>query len=255
MPATTTPVSVRPERASTLVEVKPNRWALSLWARWFRRVSRRWLLTRHVDRFCKPLRLEGVENFAQLRSPALYIANHTSHFDTAVVLGLLPGRLYHRTAVVAAADRFYTQKLKSAWYSLRFNSVPITRGGGRAALSYCEGLLEDGWSLLIFPEGTRSKTGELLPFHPGPAILALGHGVPVVPISIEGTSNILAPKTKRARPAAVRVRIGEPLEFPVGTSVLDATHMMEERMRSLARSDRAGYTAVVYPDRLIAGMP
>ena len=88
--------------------------------------------------------------------------------------------------------------------------------------------------MLIFPEGTRSKTGDLLPFHPGPAILALGAGVPVLPIYIDGASNILPPKTKRAHSAAVKARIGEPIEFPPGTTIPDATHMMEEAVRSLS---------------------
>ena len=221
------------------VESKPHRWAMSPWARAFRGLSRRFLVTNHVRRFCRPLRIEGAENFAKLRHPALVIANHTSHFDAVIALSLLPPRLYRRTAVVAAADRFYTQKWKAAWYSLRFNAVPITRGGGRAALSYCEQLIQDRWSLLIFPEGTRSKTGDLLPFHPGPAILALGQGIPVLPIYIDGASNILPPKTRRAHSAAVRVRIGEPIEFAPGTSIPEATHMMEEAVRALASRNEA----------------
>jgi 1-acyl-sn-glycerol-3-phosphate acyltransferase len=156
-----------------------------------------------------------------------------------IALSLLPRRLYERTAVVAAADRFYTQRLKAAFYSLRFNAFPIQRGGGRSALSYCEWLIQRGWSLLIFPEGTRSKTGDLLPFHPGPAILAIGQGVPVLPVYIDGASNILPPKTKRAHAAAVRVRVGPPLQFPPGTSILEATRMMEDAVRALAVSNEA----------------
>ena len=140
--------------------------------------------------------------------------------------------------MVAAADRFYTRRLKSAWYSLRYNAFPISRGGGRAALAYSEWLLQNGWSLLIFPEGTRSKTGELLPFHPGPAILALGQRVPVLPIYMEGASNILPPKTKRSRPAAVKVRIGEPIEFADGTTIPDANRQMEDAVRALSGRPR-----------------
>jgi len=232
---TTAPVSSNAPQAPPHVYAEPHRWALRLWARAFRRAGRWLFITRHVKRFCRPLSLEGVENFERLRGrPALIIANHTSHFDTAIALGVLPGRVYGRTAVVAAADRFYTRRLKSAWYSLRYNAFPITRGGGRAALAYSERLLQNGWSLLIFPEGTRSKTGDLLPFHPGPAILALGQRVPVLPIYMEGASNILPPKTKRSRSAAVKVRIGEPIEFADGVTIPEANRQMEDAVRALS---------------------
>ena len=235
---TTAPVS-SPTHAPPRVYAEPHRWALKLWARAFRRLGRWMFITRHVKRFCRPLALEGVENFERLQGrSAIIIANHTSHFDTAIALGVLPGRVYGRTAVVAAADRFYTRRLKSAWYSLRYNAFPITRGGGRAALAYSEWLLQNDWSLLIFPEGTRSKTGELLPFHPGPAILALGQRVPVLPIYMEGASNILPPKTKHSRPAAVKVRIGEPIEFADGTTIPEANRQMEDAVRALSGSAR-----------------
>jgi long-chain acyl-CoA synthetase len=231
---TTAPVTSARDQAPPRVYAEPHRWALSAWARAFRGAGRWIFITRHVRRFCRPLNIDGLENFERLHGPALIIANHTSHFDTAIALGILPPRIFDHTAVVAAADRFYTQRLKAAWYSLRYNAFPITRGGGRAALSYSEELLQNGWSLLIFPEGTRSKTGDLLPFHPGPAILALTAKVPVIPIYMDGASNILPPKTRRSRPAAVKVRIGEPIEFPAGTSIPDATRQMEEAVRTLA---------------------
>jgi len=233
---TSAPVSSR-KQATAPLEAQPHRWALSFWARGFRRLARWWVVTRHVRRFCFPLGLEGLDQFPQLKTPALIIANHTSHFDAVIVLSLLPGRLYDHTAVVAAADRFYTGRLKDAWHSLCYNAFPITRGGGRAALAYSEWLLQRGWSLLIFPEGKRSRTGELLPFHQGPAILALRQALPVLPIYIEGASNILPPGTRRSRPAAVKVRVGRPLTFEAGTPALQATAAMEAAMRALAGAE------------------
>jgi long-chain acyl-CoA synthetase len=228
-------VLVKSSREQALVEVKPHGWALSFWARSFRRLARQWVVTRHVRRFCRPLELAGLEHFSQLNAPALIIANHTSHFDALIVLSILPGRLYGRIALAAAADRFYTQKLKGAWYSLRYNAFPITRNGGRAALTHSEWLLQTGWSLLIFPEGTRSKTGELLPFHPGPAILALRQGAPVLPVHIEGAANILRPGTRWSQSASVRVEVGPPLTIEGNDSVAEATAKMEAAVRALAQ--------------------
>lgn len=225
-------------KTTVVVEAKPHRWATSSWARAFRRVGRSWFVTKHVRSLCQPFEVVGTDHLEQLDGPALLISNHTSHFDPIIVLSALPQRVFDRTAIVAAADRHYARKpWKAAWHSLRYNAFPITRGGGRGALEYSQELLRKGWSLLIFPEGRRSRTAEQLPFHPGPAILAIGAQVPVVPMHIEGAIDILPAGERKARPAAVRVRIGEPIWFADGTSISDATAQMEEAVRTLAGKD------------------
>jgi len=226
-------VSQGGQHASAQREAKPHKWALNLWARTFRRLARRWTVHSHVRRFCQPFTVEGRENLDAVQNPVLIIANHTSHFDTVIVLDMLPNSIYDRTAVVAAADRMYRERIKGAWHSLRYNAFPITRGGGREALAYSQWLLHNGWSLLIFPEGKRSRTGELLPFHGGPAILATLQNIPVLPIYIQGASNILPPGTNRSQPAPVTVRVGNLLTFPEGTSIGDAKHAMQEAVRAL----------------------
>jgi 1-acyl-sn-glycerol-3-phosphate acyltransferase len=227
-------VSQGGQHASAQREAKPHKWALSLWARGFRRLARRWTVESHVQKFCKPFTIEGQENLRDIQNPLLIIANHTSHFDTVIVLSLLPDHLYDRTAVVAAADRMYRERIKGAWHSLRYNAFPITRGGGREALAYSQWLLHNGWSLLIFPEGKRSRTGELLPFHGGPAILATQQSVPVLPIYIQGAANILPPGTNRSQPAPVVARVGRLITFPEDTAIGEAKHAMEQAVRSLA---------------------
>lgn len=219
--------------APALVHVEPHRWALSWWARLYRRAARRWTVTSHVRSFCQPLTVEGAENLKAIDNPLLVIANHTSHFDTAIVLSLLPMRIYNRTAIAAAADRMYRERLKGMWNSLRYNSFPITRGGGREALAYSQWLLHNGWSLVIFPEGKRSRTGELQPFHVGPSLLALNENVPVLPMYIKGAADILPPGTQRPGPSAVFVRVGPLLRFPEGTSIPDCKQQMEDAIRSL----------------------
>ena len=242
---TTAPVSHREDRTAAAREVKPHRWALAPWARAYRRIARPWTITRHVRRFCRPFTIDGEDNLARLRNPALIIANHASHFDTAVALSLLPNHIYNRTAIVAAADRMYRERLKGMWHSLRYNAFPITRGGGSEALSYSQWLLRNGWSLLIFPEGKRTRTGELLPFHPGAAILALGERVPVLPIYMLGTADILPPGVKYSRPAPVRVSIGEQIWFEEGTGVAEAKQAMEDGVAAL--SGRQAQPVVVVP--------
>ena len=225
-------------KSPVIVEAKPHRWATSAPARLFRRLGRPWFVSRNVGKFCRPLVVEGVEHLESLSGPVLITPNHVSHFDPVIVLSTLPQHIFDRTAIVAAADRHYNaKKWKAAWHSLRFNTFPITRGGGRAALEYSQELVRKGWSLLIFPEGRRSRTAEQLPFHPGPAILAISQRIPVVPIHIAGAINILPAGERFARPAPVRVRLGAPIWFAEGTSISDATAQMEEAVRSLAGMD------------------
>ncbi|HEY5640620.1 MAG TPA: lysophospholipid acyltransferase family protein [Dehalococcoidia bacterium] len=229
-------VSVSPAERSAqagLVEAKPHRWALSLPARLYRRVLRRWDVDKHIKTFCRPLTVEGQENLEGVENPLLIIANHTSHFDTPIVLHALPKKIWSRTAIVAAADRMYRERVKGMLHSLRYNAFPITRGGGREALAYSQWLLHHHWSLLIFPEGRRSRTGELLPFRGGPAILALGQRIPILPLHIQGANNILPPGEQWSRPAAVHVSIGKPFALRDGTSIQEAKQRMEDEMRAL----------------------
>jgi 1-acyl-sn-glycerol-3-phosphate acyltransferase len=186
-----------------------------------------------VRAYCTPLTIEGQENLSGLDNPALIIPNHTSHFDTVIALSVLPERVRDRTAIAAAADRMYRQPIKGMLHSLRYNAFPITRGGGREALTYSQWLLRNNWSLLIFPEGKRSRSSELMPFHAGPAILALGQHVPVLPIYIEGAMNILPPGSPRSKPAPVTVRIGKPFTFSEPITVSEAKQAMEDAIQTL----------------------
>ena len=215
--------------------IAPPRWALSLWARFLRPVAHGWFVGRQVRRLCSPLDVEGHENLAGVKTPVIFVANHTSHFDAYLVSSVLPPRLRYRAAMAAAADRWYARKkLRTAWFSLLVNIYPIQRGGGRAALAYSEWLLERGWSLIIFPEGTRAKRGHMEAFKYGVAILALGHRVPVVPIHFAGTAGILPPGERRVRRAPVSVRIGTPLTFAPDTPLQEAVARLEEGVRVTA---------------------
>jgi len=170
---------------------EPHRWQTQLWARVARRTGRPWVMMRHMKRLCRPFTVEGSERLRDVRGPAVIIANHTSHFDTPAVLNALPSRLRERAAIAAAADRFYRVWWKGARFSLTLNAFPIERGGGRRALDYADELLDKGWSLIVYPEGHRSRNGEVQPFHHGVSILALAHRVPVVPMYMYGTRAIL----------------------------------------------------------------
>ncbi len=212
---------------------EPHRWQTTLAARLIRRIGRRWVIARHVEGFCKPMTVAGVEHFAGVRGPAIIIANHSSHFDTPVVLSVLPERIRGKTAVGAAADRFYRRGKRTWWFSLFFNTFPIVRGGGSATLGYARELLDRGWSVVIFPEGTRSRSGDVQQFRHGVAMLALQAKVPVVPIFTDGLRNVMPKGDRTPRPAAVSVRIGAPVWLDDLTDVPDATDRLQTALLAL----------------------
>ncbi len=126
----------------------------------------------------------------------ILVANHASHIDTPVILAALPRRFRKRTAVAAAADYFYRNRLVAALVSLVFNTVPLDRDGGGAgkqATAHLDKLLDQGWNLLLYPEGTRSRSGGLGRVRRGAAVLAERHKLPVIPIRVSGTSEVMPP--------------------------------------------------------------
>lgn len=130
--------------------------------------------------------VHGERHLESLEPPFIAIGNHSSHVDTTVIYGALPRRLSRNLAAGAAADYFFTRKLPSLGTRLFFNAYPIDRGGMRSHAGLSGKLLDEGVPLLIFPEGTRSRTGAMAPFRNGVAALSIGHNVPVLPIALVG---------------------------------------------------------------------
>jgi 1-acyl-sn-glycerol-3-phosphate acyltransferase len=230
----------------TTETVGPFRWQTSLWAQIVRRLLRYDTFTRQVRKYCKPLVVEGRENLKGLKGPVIFIGNHSSHMDAWVLFHALPERFRLRVAYGAAADRWFIKGRKGLkrqpWYfALTLNAFPIQRGGGRAALSYAEELLDRRWSLIFFPEGTRTTTGKMGHFRHGVSILALAKNVPVVPIWLEGLRELRPKGVTETKPGPAWARIGPPIYFPAGTTIADATHVLYktmEKMRDDFRRER-----------------
>jgi 1-acyl-sn-glycerol-3-phosphate acyltransferase len=169
-------------------------WARSWIARILRAGVLRFLLEPMMDLYTRR-RTRGRDRLAGLRGPVILASNHISHMDTPAILSALPRRLRKRTAVAAAADYFYKNKLVASLVSLLFNTVPIERKGGlgKRAVGHLDKLLDAGWSLLLFPEGTRSRSGGLGKVRRGAAVLATKHDLPIIPIRVSGTRAAMPP--------------------------------------------------------------
>jgi 1-acyl-sn-glycerol-3-phosphate acyltransferase len=168
-------------------------------------------------------RATGKEKLSALKGPVILVANHASHMDTPVILSALPRKLRKRTAVAAAADYFYRNRLVASAVSLIFNTVPIERKGGSGLAkdgSHLDTLLDEGWNLLLYPEGTRSRGGGPGRVRRGAAVLAAAHHLSIVPIRVTGTADVMPPgrmwpKRLQGRLVSRRHRIevsfGEPI--------------------------------------------
>lgn len=159
--------------------------------------------------------LDGVE------APFLVIANHSSHLDTPLIYGALPRRMSRNLAAGAAADYFFQQKIRSLPTRLFFNAFPVDRGGMRAHRGMSGKLLDADIPLLIFPEGTRSRTGAMSRFKTGVAALSSQHDLPVVPIALVGAYAAMPYGAKMpvsGRPD-VHVVFGTPLKANPGETV------------------------------------
>lgn len=223
------PLVARPQHRSPA-----PRWALGPPARLCRTVLQRVFLFPVHRLLARPLCVEGIERLPEASSPCIYVANHCSHFDTPTVLRALPAPLRRKVAVAAAADYFYRDARLGAAASLLLNTFPFARHGSvRPSLDYCREVLDAGWSVLLYPEGTRSGDGTLQPFKNGIGLLATELGAPIIPLAVIGCAAILPKGARLPRPGAVRIRIGEPIVMDAVTPPALATACLEDAVRRL----------------------
>src|SRR5829696_10288218 len=199
-------------------------WARCGYARVAREVLLSGVLGPMTDYYLRR-RAVGREIFDErLDRPVIFVANHSSHLDTPTILRAIPRRWRNRTAVAAAADYFYKKRWKARGVALLFNTVPLGRSGGglgNGATDHVDRIIGEGWSLLMFPEGTRSRRGDIGKVRSGATVIAAQHRIPIVPIYVGGTHDAMPPGQNwpKRRPGRllsrrhkVEVRFGRPIE-------------------------------------------
>jgi 1-acyl-sn-glycerol-3-phosphate acyltransferase len=143
---------------------------------------------------------------------AVYAVNHSSNVEPPILFAAL-SRLFPRMRILYKAELRKLPILVRAFDLAGF--VPLERGNRDQSLPAIERAAEalrEGNSFLIFPEGTRSRTGELLPFKKGGFIMALKGRAPVVPVAIKGTRDAMKKGSLIIRPVRVTVSFGAPIE-------------------------------------------
>lgn len=199
-------------------------WILPLYrvAQWGARMSLRLAGIRFT--------VTGEENIPRGQT-CVYMANHQSNVDPPLLFVILPPRI----AMMGKRQVFWVPVLGAAASLGGF--VSVHREDPEEAKASVEEALEKlrgGLSFLVFPEGTRSPDGQLLPFKHGVFVLALRAGVPIVPITIDGATNVMAKRRWELYPGRVRVTIHPTVETSQ-FSVSDR-HQLAEEVRSIVAS-------------------
>jgi len=153
------------------------------------------------------VKVEGLEKITA-KGSYVFVSNHLSYMDTPVVLANLPDFRF-----LAKSGLFKIPLLGT--HLATAGHIPVPRGDARAAVrtmnTAAQLIRERRISLLIFPEGGRSHTGELAPFQEGAAYIAVRAGVPLVPIALQGTREILPFGSGHVRSGLVTMRVGDPI--------------------------------------------
>ena len=185
------------------------------------------------------------EKLKDVKGGFVVVANHSSHLDTPLIVGSLPRPLARYLAAGAAADYFFNVWWRRGLTALFFNAFPVRRTGTQTSSTSARSLLMRGIPVLIFPEGTRSKDGELGRFKPGAAALAAACDVPCIPVALIG-AHIAHPRgtnwPKRGR-FPVGVIFGDPLRLAEGESkgeFAERTRQEIVRLRDLHSADILG---------------
>jgi long-chain acyl-CoA synthetase len=201
-----------------------RRWIVGL----IRRVSQAtWILP--IARCFAWIHVEGLEHVRELAGPVVFAANHQSHFDGPVILAALPGHI-RKTVAPAMAKEFFKahffpegqpwrkvlgNRLNYYLAAFFFNAFPLPQreAGARQTLRYIGEVTGAGFSVLIFPEGIRSETGEMTTFRGGIGMIGSRLDLPIVPVRLDGVHKILHVKSTLPRPGRVTVKFGAPMRL------------------------------------------
>jgi long-chain acyl-CoA synthetase len=184
------------------------------------------------------LEIRGQQFLDKLSGPVIFVANHTSHLDTLALLAALPHQWRRRVAVAAAADYWFGAGSRSRSRLLgmasagAFHLFPFSRGQAlEPSLCYLGELIDEGWSILIYPEGTRSASGRIAPFKHGIGWIARAMQVPIVPVALAGCFEALPRGRRLPRPSHLRVSFGDPCLPPFQEESTAIANLLEQRVR------------------------
>ncbi|MCH7828496.1 AMP-binding protein [Patescibacteria group bacterium] len=196
--------------------------------------------------YVAPVEIKGLENIEHIKHPVLFFSNHLSTIDVGVIYGALPARIRKRLAVAAATEVLYeTQtpwiKYAKGFLEFLFVMFPFSRSGQvKSSVEYLGRIIDRDFSVLVFPEGVMSRTGRLREFKGGAGLLAIEMGVPIVPVKLKGTQQVVQPGPEGAPPVfrwprrhRVKITFGKPFLIDQTMTYQEAARFIEEKIRNL----------------------
>ena len=216
----------------------------------FARAAFREGVIRPLFRHYLPLTVEGELELENLSGPVIFAANHQSNLDTLAILTALPFAWRGRVAPAVQQEYFdahlknkgsASESLSAAiqyWLAIVLvNVFPLARtsAGARDGLRFAGALADDGYSILIYPEGRLTRDGSIEPFQEGVGLLAVRLQAPVIPIHLSGLFDILSVNDRWPKRGPVRVRFGEALWFRESQDYREVTQTIADAVMTLAR--------------------
>ncbi len=240
-------IATAPQEAEVAEPVDFPSWNRRRIVRIIRSVSQAtWILP--LGRIFAWVRVSGLEHLEGVSGPFVFASNHQSHFDVPVILMALPRSWRTRIAPAALKEFFkahffpegfsarqvLTNRLNYYLSAFFFNIFPLPQreAGARQTLRYIGEVAGDGYSVLIFPEGVRSASGDMKAFKPGIGMIGSRLDLPVVPVRIDGADRVLHTSWKWPKPGPVSVTFGRPMRLS-GDNYADLAQQVEQAVRDL----------------------
>lgn len=205
-----------------------SRWTQNWFVRWVRVLGYNCITLPYIMVMARP-KIIGRERLKDFHGPALIISNHIAQIDIGFLMAALPMHLRNWLGVAMQGEMLRSMRyppkewffLKRWWEQVRYALIALffnvfslpQRAKYRESFRFAGELVDRGYSVVIFPEGRRTETGEMSPFRSGIGLLATHLNLPIIPMRIDGLFPFKIAKKHYAPPHAVQVKIGDPVRF------------------------------------------
>jgi long-chain acyl-CoA synthetase len=225
-----------------------SRWPQSWLVRWIRVLGYNCITLPYIMVMARP-KIIGRERLKDFHGPALIISNHIAQIDIGFLMAALPMHLRNRLGVAMQGEMLRSMRhppkgwffLKRWWEQLRYALIAAffnvfslpQRAKYRESFRFAGELVDRGYSVVIFPEGRRTETGEMSPFRSGIGLLATHLNLPIIPMRIDGLFPLKIAKKHYAPPHAVQIQIGNPVRFEPTADPEEIAKRLEKIVKEL----------------------
>lgn len=239
---------IREGSRESAVHYEYPKWAQRFPVTWIR-FAVFYLVILPLTRLMSRASVLGRQRLKDVRGPVLFVSNHIASVDAALILLALPARFQRKLAIAMEGEvlrgwrhpadgiGFFRRVILLAQYALvvsLFNVFPLPQKSGfRRSFAFAGETMDRGYSVLVFPEGARTRDGEMQPFMEGIGLLTKNLDVPIVPARIDGLYDLKKRGKVFARRGQITVKIGDVITFSRDVEASDITKLLEKRVPAL----------------------